>query len=455
MRVQLDIPNPHHDLLKSTAQQLVRVKQEPHLTQAKAQDAHIGRTLQLNRNRRAVETSVTLERALALASTLTIPRHTETTPLSLLSGRILASPLSSKVDDPAFDNSAMDGWAVRAQDCTSDGTTLEIVGTSRAGGEQLPQISTGQASRIMTGAPIPPGADAIVMVEDSTEDGKHVKILGPARPGYIRKQGENLQKGQEILRAGTLIGPAEISLVATMGHHEAETLRKPTVAVISTGDELVQPGTKLSPGQIYESNSYGLTSLIEKMGATAKRYEVVHDNIEGLRTTLNDAAESCDAILTSGGVSMGEWDLVRRLMEDEGQPLFWKVRIRPGGPPLCGSWKNTPLFGLPGNPVSSHVVFISIVAPWLAECMGADHELGPRLADRITVKLSEDIKGAPKKLCMRRIRIEIAEDGLVATTHTHQGSGNIHSMVAHNGLTLLPPGIDAKSGEIIDALWLR
>mgnify|MGYP003316468533 FL=1 len=192
----------------------------------------------------------------------------------------------------------MDGWAVRAQDCTSDGTTLEIVGTSRAGGEQLPQISTGQASRIMTGAPIPPGADAIVMVEDSTEDGKHVKILGPARPGYIRKQGENLQKGQEILRAGTLIGPAEISLVATMGHHEAETHRKPTVAVISTGDELVQPGTKLSPGQIYESNSYGLTSLIEKMGATAKRYEVVHDNIEGLRTTLNDAAESCDAILT-------------------------------------------------------------------------------------------------------------------------------------------------------------
>ena len=401
-----------------------------------------------------METSVSLERALALASNLNFPRRTETTPLSELNGRILATPLSSKVDDPAFDNSAMDGWAVRTEDC-DENTILQIVGTSRAGGEELPHVSTGQACRIMTGAPMPPGADAIVMVEDSIDEGRQVRILGPARPRYIRKQGENLQKGQETLPAGTLIGPAEISLIATMGHHEVETVCKPTIAVVSTGDELVQPGIELSPGQIYESNSYGIASLVEKMGATAKRYDIVHDNIEGLRLTLEEAADSCDAILTSGGVSMGEWDLVRRLMEEEGEPLFWKVLIRPGGPPLCGSWKDTPLFGLPGNPVSSHVVFISLVAPWLAGCMGADHELGPRLADRVRVRLSEDIKGAPKKLCMRRIRIEAGEDGLVATTHTHQGSGNIHSMVAHNGLTLLPPDTSGKEGETIDALWLR
>jgi len=401
-----------------------------------------------------VETSVSLERALALASNLNFPRRTETTPLSELNGRILATPLSSKVDDPAFDNSAMDGWAVRTEDCDED-TILQIVGTSRAGGEELPHVSTGQACRIMTGAPMPPGADAIVMVEDSVDEGRQVRILGPARPGYIRKQGENLQKGQETLPAGTLIGPAEISLIATMGHHEVETVCKPTIAVVSTGDELVQPGIELSPGQIYESNSYGIASLVEKMGASAKRFDVVHDNIEGLRLTLEEAADSCDAILTSGGVSMGKWDLVRRLMEEEGEPLFWKVLIRPGGPPLCGSWKDTPLFGLPGNPVSSHVVFISLVAPWLAGCMGADHELGPRLADKVRVRLSEDIKGAPKKLCMRRIRIEAGEDGLVATTHTHQGSGNIHSMVAHNGLTLLPPDTSGKEGETIDALWLR
>ena len=401
-----------------------------------------------------METSVTLERALALASTLNIPRQTQTTLISQLNGTILAHPLSSKVDDPAFDNSAMDGWAVRSEDCREE-TTLEIIGTSRAGGKEPPKVDTGQTCRIMTGAPMPGGADAIVMVEDSAEEGNHVKILGPARPGYIRKQGENLQKGQKILPAGTLIGPAETSLIATMGHHQAETISRPVIAVISTGDELVQPGTDLSPGQIYESNSYGIASLVEKMGATAKRYDVVHDNIEGLRKTLDDAANSCDTILTSGGVSMGEWDLVRRLMEEEGEPIFWKVLIRPGGPPLCGSWKGTPLFGLPGNPVSSHVVFISLVAPWLAGCMGSDHELGPRLADRVRVRLTEDIKGAPKKICMRRIRIEVGEDGLVATTHTHQGSGNIHSMVAHNGLTLLPPDTDGKAGQIIEALWIR
>ena len=402
-----------------------------------------------------MEIGITLERALALAGTLTFKSHTETTPISDLNRRILASPLSSRVDDPAFDNSAMDGWAVRAEDCNLEDTSLEIVGTSRAGSDELPEVSTGQASRIMTGAPIPPGADAIVMVEDSVEEGNLVKILGPARPGYIRKQGENLQRGQEILPAGTLIGPAEISLIATMGHHQVEAVSRPTIAVISTGDELAQPGTELLPGQIYESNSYGLASLVEKMGATAKRFDVVQDNIEGLRATLDEAANSCDAILTSGGVSMGEWDLVRRLIEEEGEPLFWKMLIRPGGPPLCGSWKDTPLFGLPGNPVSSHVVFISLVAPWLARCMGADSELGPRLADRVRVRLSEDIKGAPNKLCMRRIRIDATEDDLIATIHTHQGSGNIHSMVAHNGLTLLPPDTDGKAGQTINALWIR
>ena len=152
---------------------------------------------------------------------------------------------------------------------------------------------------------------------------------------------------------------------------------------------------------------------------------------------------------------MGDWDLVRRLMEEEGKLSFWKVMIRPGGPPLFGTWKGTPLFGLPGNPVSSHVVFISLVAPWLSHCMEAHPENGPTLADRVRVKLTEAIKGAPGKLCMRRIRIETGEDGLTASVHTHQGSGNIHSMVAHNGLTLLPPNTDAEPGDIIDALWCR
>jgi molybdopterin molybdotransferase len=349
----------------------------------------------------------------------------------------------------------MDGWAVRAADCKAEGTKLSIVGTSKAGGEAPPEVGSGETCRIMTGAPVPEGADAIVMVEDSEENGDSVRILGPARPGYIRKRAENLRVGQEALEKGIHLGPAEISLAATMGHGEIEAVARPKVAVISTGDELVPPGAELSDGQIHESNSFGVAVLIERMGGQAVRYDVVHDTIDGLRTTLDSAASECDAILTSGGVSMGKWDLVRRLMEEEGELSFWRVKIRPGGPPLFGTWKGTPLFGLPGNPVSSHVVFISLVAPWLSHCMEAHPENGPSLADRIRVKLTEGIKGAPGKICMRRIRIEAGEDGLVATTHTHQGSGNIHSMVAHNGLTLLPPDTDGKAGDIIDALWCR
>ena len=152
---------------------------------------------------------------------------------------------------------------------------------------------------------------------------------------------------------------------------------------------------------------------------------------------------------------MGQWDLVRRLMEEEGEPVFWKVKLRPGGPPLFGSWNGAPLFGLPGNPVSSHVVFIALVAPWISHCMGADPEFGPKLADQVRVKLADPVKGAPGKLCMRRILIRPGEDGLSASVHTHQGSANIHSMVAHNGLTLLPPDTSAEAGDIIEALWLR
>jgi molybdopterin molybdotransferase len=402
-----------------------------------------------------METSVTLQRAIELACLETIGRKTETMLLDDAAGRVLATNLASKVDDPRFDNSAMDGWAVRVADCKAEGTTLSIIGTSKAGGEAPPEVGTGEACRIMTGAPVPEGADAIVMVEDSKEVGNTVRILGPARPGYIRKRAENLQVGQEALEKGAHLGPAEISLAATMGHGEIEVVVRPKLAIISTGDELIPPGDELAAGQIHESNSYGIAVLIERMGGQAVRYDVVHDTIDGLRATLDNAARECDAILTSGGVSMGKWDLVRRLMEEEGNLSFWRIKIRPGGPPLFGTWNGTPLFGLPGNPVSSHVVFISLVAPWLSHCMEAHSENGPSLADRVRVKLTEGIKGAPGKLCMRRIRIEAGEDGMTASVHTHQGSGNIHSMVAHNGLTLLPPDTDAEPGDIIDALWCR
>ena len=400
-----------------------------------------------------MEKGVALERAIELACKTPLPHSTETLPLEKARGRVLAHSLKSKVNDPRFDNSAMDGFAVIASDCESPGAKLTIVGTSQTGGNTPPSIIDGQVCRIMTGAPLPEGADAIVMVEDTEVNGDQVTINGPARTGYIRKRAENLSIGQEALFAGTHLSSASIALAGTMGHGQVEVINKPRIAILSTGDELVQPGTELEPGQIYESNSHALASLVESMGCEAVRHESANDSMDELRNTL-DTLSDCDAILTSGGVSMGEWDLVRKIMEEEGNISFWRMKIRPGGPPLFGTWKGTPLFGLPGNPVSSLVVFHVLVAPWIERSLGYHHEMGPRINQKVSVKLEVNVSGAPEKLCLRRIRIRSENGQLLATTHTHQGSGNMHSMVAHNGLTLLPPDTDGKTGEVIDALWL-
>lgn len=372
---------------------------------------------------------ISLEKAQTICRENPLKLQIEYIALTKALNRTLAEDLTSLVDDPAFNNSAMDGWAVRSR----DKTRMEI-GTIGAGDETTP-LNSGEAIRIMTGAPMPPGADAIVLVEDG--------INGPAHTNYIRKRGENIEKGSIALFSGQQMTPASISLAATMGYSEVPVFRKPRVAVISTGKELIEPGKPLSPGQIYESNSFGLCALLEKIGCTPIHHEIITDSLNELRDALNNT--NCDAIITSGGVSMGEFDFVRKIMEDEGEIHFWKVAMRPGGPPLFGTWNDTPLFGLPGNPVSSHVVFMTIVAPWLNK----NHNL----TKQVRVRLKDAVKGAPKKVCLRRILIEYNGDELSATTSTHQGSGNIHSMVAHNGLTLLPPDTDGLPNQMIDALW--
>ena len=401
-----------------------------------------------------MEKGVSLERALEIATQLSMQRTPEVLPLDQASGRILFDDLSSHVDDPRFDNSAMDGWAVREADCKESETVLRIVGTSQAGSAEVPPVGKGEACSIMTGAPIPEGADAIVMVEESTAHGGSVMINGPARPGFIRRRGENLTKGERPLKSGNLLTPSAISLAATMGHDTVSVVRQPSIAVIGVGDELTPPGEPLSENSIYESNTFGISSLVKKMGGIPRRFALIRDSIDDLREALDGAAESCDAIITSGGVSMGKWDIVRQIMEEEGDVKFWRIMMRPGGPPLFGSWKGKPIFGLPGNPVSSHVVFTVLVAPWMSKSMGSDEPHGSRMANRVRVTMQEPLNGAPGKLCMRRISIRQEGDSLVASTSTHQGSGNIHSMVAHNGLSLLPPDTNCEKGDTIDALWL-
>ena len=398
---------------------------------------------------------MSIERAIELTNEIPLLFRTQTQPLADSHDMVLAKSLESMVDDPRFDNSAMDGWAVKEADCTNPNSKLEIIGTIQAGSSELIEVKHGQACRIMTGAPIPLGADSIVMIEDTLVLDDYVTINGPARPHFIRKQGENITTGEVGLQSGSKLKPAHLAMAAMMGYAEIQVIKPPKIAIIGTGDELVEPGQPLQSGQIYESNTTALVGLVLEMGCEPVKYPFVTDDLGGLRKTFDLAASECDAILTSGGVSMGEWDLVRRLMEEEGEVKFWKVLIKPGGPPLFGSWKNTPLFGLPGNPVSSQIVFLSIVVPWISNSCGYHPTQGPKLYDKVRVKLLSAAAGTKRKVTLRRIQILEKGDIFVGDVPQNQGSGNLRSMVNCNGLTFLPIGVDGKSGDTIDALWLR
>ena len=394
---------------------------------------------------------ITLDEALEIVFKTEIQLGTESCSLDEAHNRILAAPLVSKVDDPPFDNSAMDGFAMKYEDTHNPPTKLSIIGTVNAAKqENKNEVVSGQAVKIMTGAPIPNGCDSILQIERCNVQNNTVTLKEPSKKHFIRKKGENLKKGEIILKSGSRMTPSRIGLSATMGYPNIPVLKKAKIAIISTGDELRQPGEELQGGEIYESNSYGLAGLVRWLGHEPVRMHSVSDTMDELRNALDDAANNCDLIITSGGVSMGEWDLVRRIMEEEGDIHFWRVKIRPGSPPLFGKWKNTPIFGLPGNPVSSHVVFRMLIAPWLRKITGADgpHEIQTKA--RLTTK----IKSTKDCLTLRRVTIGKDDDGLTASSTIHQGSGNLASLALSEGLTLLQPGEEPRIGDIINVLIL-
>lgn len=377
--------------------------------------------------------NVSIDRALEILSNFPILSDTEVVNLNEAYNRILSEDMNALVDSPPFDNSSIDGWAILDTDNPDDRQEVETI----FAGDTIPRLlQPGEAFRIMTGAPIPPNAEALVMVEDG--------LHGVARKNFIRRKGENISKGMVALEKNTILTSASLSLLATIGHSQVPVYSPPKVSIISTGDELVIPGKTLNPGQIYESNSILLSSLLQKVGAISTNFKS-SDNIDSLRELLDQCAKSSDLILTSGGVSMGDHDFVRRLLIEEGDPYFWKIKMRPGGPPIFGMWKGTPILGLPGNPVSTHIVFLNLVVPWLSN---------PTLFyKKIRVRLRSKIKGAPDKTVFRRLKIH-SDNELTATTHTHQGSGNINSMVVHDALSILPPNTTGEVGDIIEALWL-
>lgn len=394
---------------------------------------------------------ISLEEAINITNKFPLNIETEQVSLDEAHGRILATDLSSKVNDPPFDNSAMDGFAVRFEDTNTAPTTLSIVATSQAAAsEDSISISIGEAVQIMTGAPLPKGADAIIPVEACTVDGDSVTLNQPSKPNFIRRCGENIKKGVVGLKEGSHLSPQSISMCATMGYDLVPVVKKLKIGIISTGDELKSPGETLSFGEIYESNSYGLSGLVKALGHTPIRYPSVVDSLDDLRSQFNQASSECDLFLTSGGVSMGEWDFVRKLMEEEGNVAFWRVRIRPGSPPLFGHWNETPMFGLPGNPVSSHVVFRMLVTPYLRNSLQTSFPV-----DRIVhAKLLTDVRSTNDCLTLRRVTLLSTKDGFLAEQPKHQGSGNIDSLSSADGLTLLQPGQSGKTGEWIQVLLL-
>ena len=394
---------------------------------------------------------ISLREAITLTLKHKLECSTEHVDLDNAHQRILATDLHSTVNDPPFDNSAMDGFAVRFEDTKVAPSQLEIIATSQAAaGDENLSLTNGQAVRIMTGAPIPIGADAIIPIEACSIEENTVTLNQPSKPHFIRKCGENIAKDEVGLKQGTYLTPQAISLCATMGHATVPVIERLKIGIISTGDELKSPGDDLEYGEIYESNSYGLSGLVKMLGHIPVRYSAVHDSIDALREQFDVAAEECDLFITSGGVSMGEWDFVRKLMETEGDIVFWRVKIRPGSPPLFGHWKNTPMFGLPGNPVSSHVVFRMLVVPFLRSSLNTSYPL-----DRIVhARLQTNVRSTKDCLTLRRVTLRSTIDGFLADQPKHQGSGNIDSLSSADGLTLLQPGQSGDAGELIEVLLL-
>lgn len=306
-------------------------------------------------------------------------------------GRPLARALVSDIDIAPFDNSAMDGFAVRAQDTTGAAETapslLSVIEEVPAGTVPTRHVGPHEATRIMTGAPMPQGADAVVKIEDTVPApaGGDVAVRVPATPGqHVRLRGVDVGCGDEVLAVGEVFSPAATGLAASTGHVDVWVCRRPRVAILATGDELVEPSHVPGPGQIRDSNSYALAAQVSSAGGVPLRYEIVRDTEESVRGALQLAATQADVIVSSGGVSVGDYDVVRDVLQREGQLDFWSIAMRPGSPVTFGEYAGVPFFGLPGNPTSGFVGFELFVRPALRLMQGFESLQRPTVTARVT-----------------------------------------------------------------------
>jgi molybdopterin molybdotransferase len=374
---------------------------------------------------------------------------TETEELDALDGlgRVLARGVTSELDVPPWDNSAMDGYAVRAGDLPASGEAeLPISQRIPAGVFGVP-LRPGTAARIFTGAPIPQGADTVVMQEICRGDGRSVRFPTPVtRGGNIRPRGNDIAAGAQTLAPGTRLRPQELGLAAAVGVGRVEVYHRLRVAIFSTGDELVLPGRPLEPGQIYNSNRYTLHGLLQALGCEIHDLGIIEDDYESTRDALLRAADMADLIVTTGGVSVGEEDHVRRAVESAGSLEMWKIRVKPGKPLAYGRVGDADFLGVPGNPVSTLVTFLLFARPFILKRQGAG-TVTPRQLP-VTAGFSWSHPGKRREFL--RARLEPDEnDELRAIIFPRQGSDVLTSAVWGDGLVVVPEGVTVTVGQTV------
>ncbi len=367
-------------------------------------------------------------------------------------GRVLAFDVVAPWDLPAWDNSAMDGFAVRASDCPGP-AALEVAGTLPAGGHSAGALPPASAFAIFTGAPMPPGADAVVPLEEAERSGSQVRIAGPVRAGvHVRRRGEDLRSGDVLLSAGTALAPADVGALASFSKVSVRVVRRARVAILSTGDELVEPGEALSAGKIYNSNAFALAAAVREVGAEPTLLGIAPDDRAALRSLLAEGL-CADALVTSAGVSMGDRDLVREVLGELGaEPLFWKVDVKPGRPTAFAVHGRTPIFSLPGNPVSTQLMFEVFARPALLKMMGHRSVLRPQ----VSARLQQDVEKKPGRVTFLRVRLERRGGELCATPAGRQDTGIVRTSLRADGLAALPAEWGAvRAGTPLEVHLLR
>ncbi|MDR3763431.1 MAG: molybdopterin molybdotransferase MoeA [Acidobacteriota bacterium] len=375
----------------------------------------------------------------------------ETVELMESLGRVLTRDVAAPWNLPRFATSAMDGFAVRAEDCNA-GLTLPVIEFVPAGAWPTKTVEKGTAARIMTGAPVSEGADSVLPFEDATAEGETVRANGAVKPGQnVRRPGEDAQAGEVVLGAGRLIRAEEINLLATCGKTQVEVVRRPRVAILSTGDELVTLGETPVKAQIVNSNAYSLAAAVRALGAEPVMLGIARDTLESHREKISEGLK-CDVLITSAGVSVGDKDFVRRVLEEMGVRIqFERVRVRPGKAMAFGKLGTKLVFGLPGNPVSSMLSFTEFAAPSLRKMMGV---ASPR-DQMFEAELCHEVKKKSDLTFFLRVKLEMSEGRWLASNSGVQETGRVRTLVEADAVAVLPEGVEHFAiGARVPVHWL-